>query len=206
VKYKILFGLLIFIVLVQIELMNQPLKASNEIVIPESVFTFDPDKDYSCTFEESYTRSTTTTAYKSTSSNAIKTSIPAPSSEPDPRPKVTVFKSKASCRCCDKYFDYLEGYGFNVEVVETKEMDAIRTKYQIPHELGSCHTAIIDDYFVEGHPPIEAIRKLLSERPTIDGITLPGEPPGSPGMRGAKTKEFTIYALSDGEESVFYVY
>jgi hypothetical protein len=71
--------------------------------------------------------------------------------------------------------------------------------------MQSCHTTVVGDYFIEGHVPIEAIDKLLSEKPLIDGIALPGKPYGAPGMRGAKTSDFTIYALSDGRASVFFI-
>lgn len=69
--------------------------------------------------------------------------------------------------------------------------------------MGSCHTAVIADYFVEGHIPIEAIEKLLEEKPGIDGIALPGMPTGSPGMPGQQTEAFKIYALSAGTASEF---
>jgi hypothetical protein len=119
--------------------------------------------------------------------------------------KITFYKSPAPCRCCDKYFEYIAAYGFEVEVIDTPDMAAITSEFQIPHDLESCHTAVIEDYFVEGHVPIEAINKLLSERPEIDGITLPGKPYGAPGRRGAKTTKFKIYALSDGEASIFMI-
>ncbi len=69
--------------------------------------------------------------------------------------------------------------------------------------MGSCHTAVIADYFVEGHVPIEAVEKLLSEKPDVDGIALPGMPQGSLGMSGQKTAAFRIYALSAGTASEF---
>ena len=76
-------------------------------------------------------------------------------------------------------------------------------KHNIPSELESCHTTEVAGYFVEGHVPVEAIDKLLEEKPDIDGIALPGMPAGSPGMGGLKTEDFVIYALKDGEASVF---
>lgn len=62
----------------------------------------------------------------------------------------------------------------------------------------SCHTALINDYFVEGHVPIEAIDKLLTEKPKIKGIALPGMPSGSPGMSGFKLEKWKIYSLDNG--------
>ncbi len=82
-------------------------------------------------------------------------------------------------------------------------MSAIKSKYKIPQGMESCHTAVIAGYFVEGHVPMEAIEKLLSEKPDIDGIALPGMPQGSLGMSGTKTAVFKIYALSAGTVSEF---
>ena len=69
--------------------------------------------------------------------------------------------------------------------------------------MQSCHTSIIGDYYVEGHVPVEAIRKLLDERPSIDGIALPGMPQGSPGMSGEKAEPFVIYAITGGAVEEF---
>ena len=82
-------------------------------------------------------------------------------------------------------------------------MNSIKEKYNIPYNMQSCHTTEIGDYFVEGHVPIEAVNKLLAEKPDIDGITLPDMPSGSPGMPGPKREEFIIYSLKDGEAEEF---
>ncbi len=116
-----------------------------------------------------------------------------------------VYKTPAECRCCDKYFDYIEGKGMALDVIEIEKMQPIYNEKNIPHEMQSCHTIMLEGYFIEGHVPMEAIEKLLTERPDIDGITLPGKPYGAPGNRGAKIGEFTIYALKDGEASVFLI-
>jgi len=90
-----------------------------------------------------------------------------------------------------------------VEITYTEDMSSIKRKYQIPQNMEGCHTAVIGDYFVEGHVPIEAIEKLLEEKPDIDGIVLPGMPSGSLGMSGQKIEAFEIYALSNGTASEF---
>src|SRR4051812_15268572 len=69
-------------------------------------------------------------------------------------------------------------------------------KAGVPEDLQGCHTILVDDYVIDGHVPVEVIRKLLSERPPIAGITLPGMPEGSPGMSGTKHGPFTIYAVT----------
>ena len=116
--------------------------------------------------------------------------------------KITVYKSP-TCGCCTGYVAYLEKQGYQVEVVETKQTESIKEEHQIPHDMQSCHTTIIGDYFVEGHVPIEAVNKLMEEKPEIDGIALPAMPAGSPGMPGAKRGEFRIFSLQGGMSSEF---
>ncbi len=115
--------------------------------------------------------------------------------------KVLMYKSP-NCGCCVKYIPYLKKNGFEVESINTG-MNEIKKDYQIPYNMQSCHTSIIEGYFVEGHVPIEAINKLLSEKPDIDGISLPEMPSGSPGMPGPKRELFKIYSLKEGVYSDF---
>ena len=108
------------------------------------------------------------------------------------------------CGCCDGYADYLRQHGFSVTAEATPDLSEISRKAGVPPDLQGCHTAFIGDYVVDGHVPVEAIEKLLAEKPGIKGITLPGMPEGSPGMVGKKTEPFTIYAIDhDGKSSVF---
>jgi hypothetical protein len=118
--------------------------------------------------------------------------------------KITVYQS-ATCGCCQIYKTYLGEHGFGVETTYTEEMDSVKRQYQIPEDMESCHTAIIEDYqyFIEGHVPVAAIEKLLKEKPDIDGIILPEMPAGAPGMAGVQAEPFIIYALSDGQASTF---
>ena len=73
---------------------------------------------------------------------------------------------------------------------------AIKKELNIPDDMWSCHTSLVGDYYVEGHVPIEAVRKLLEEQPDIDGIALPGMPQGSPGMSGEKEEPWVVYSIS----------
>lgn len=116
--------------------------------------------------------------------------------------KLVVYKSP-TCGCCVGWISYMKKNGFDVEDVNTEDLTSIKDEHQIPYSLQSCHTAVIGDYFIEGHVPIEAVNKLLEEKPDIDGIVLPEMPPGSPGMPGVKRGEFIIYSLKDGVESEF---
>ena len=115
---------------------------------------------------------------------------------------VEVFKT-ASCGCCYGYVLFLEEENFKVKQTDTRSLHLIKKKYNIPLEMQSCHTTILGKYFIEGHVPIEAINKLLKEKPDIDGIALPGMPIGTPGMPGEKEEPYIIYQLVDGKSSVF---
>jgi len=76
----------------------------------------------------------------------------------------------------------MEGNDFTVEVKDVADLTAVKSRYQVPSELQSCHTAIVDGYIIEGHVPITEVERLLSERPDIAGLAVPGMPSGSPGM------------------------
>ena len=91
---------------------------------------------------------------------------------------------------------YLDRNGFTVAVKPTNDLAEISRKAGIPAELEGCHTSFIGTYVVDGHVPVKTIRKLLDEKPALAGITLPGMPPGSPGMSGEKTGPLTVYAIS----------
>ena len=122
----------------------------------------------------------------------------------NPGEKVTVYKSN-TCGCCSLYVDYLKGKGkMNVEVVNLDDVSSIKSQYNIPSMLQSCHTTVIGNYFIEGHIPLEAIQKLMAEKPDILGIAMPGMPSGSPGMPGSKTGDFLIYSVKkDGTYDTF---
>ena len=124
------------------------------------------------------------------------------STEFSEKEKLVVYKSP-TCGCCVGWGSYMKKNGFDVEDVNAEDLSSIKDEHQIPYNMQSCHTAVIGDYFVEGHMPIEAVNKLLEEKPDIDGIALPEMPAGSPGMPGVKREEFIIYSLKDGVESEF---
>jgi len=115
---------------------------------------------------------------------------------------VEVFKTP-TCGCCHEYALFLENKKYKVKQTDMRSLHEIKKKYNIPLEMQSCHTSILGKYFIEGHVPIEAINKLLKEKPEIDGIVLPGMPIGTPGMPGVKDEPYVIYQLIDGKPSVF---
>ena len=113
----------------------------------------------------------------------------------DDSKRVTLYKDP-QCSCCEGYADYLRGHGFEVSVVPTHDLPLLNDKYGIPAELSPCHISLVDGYVVGGHVPIEVVNKLLTERPKITGITLPGMPAGSPGMTGDKSGPFNIFEIT----------
>lgn len=116
---------------------------------------------------------------------------------------VTIYKSP-NCECCDNYAAYMRRTGFDVKVINTNDMNTIRQEHKISQHMASCHTTLVGNYAVEGHIPIEAIQKLLEEKPALKTIAMPGMPSGSPGMPGAKLQPFTIHGITeDGDESVY---
>ena len=95
---------------------------------------------------------------------------------------VEVWKAP-TCGCCKDWVRHLEANGFKVQVHDSGNT-AARARLGIPMGLGSCHTALIDGYAIEGHVPAREIRRLLTDRPNAIGLAVPGMPIGSPGMDG----------------------
>lgn len=108
--------------------------------------------------------------------------------------KITVFLSP-NCTCCHQYISYLKSGGFKVEEKQVRDPFFIKEDYKIPPATESCHTSVIENYFIESHLPIEAIKKLLEEKPNINALSLPEMPSGVPGMAGFKPKngQFMVY-------------
>jgi len=108
------------------------------------------------------------------------------------------------CECCSGCADYLRSHGFTVTVMETEKLAAFSGNAGIPPELQGCHTSFLGGYVVDGHVPIEAVQKLLAERPAIKGLALAGMPTGSPGMPGPKQEPFIIHAIDkEGKSSLY---
>ena len=114
-----------------------------------------------------------------------------------PARRATLYKDPL-CTCCAEYGRYLEANGFNVTVVDsTVEIDALHARFKVPAPLEGCHSTVIGDYLIEGHVPVAAINRLLAEKPSIPGISLPGMPEGAPGMTGHKQGALPIFVISD---------
>lgn len=97
-------------------------------------------------------------------------------------PEMTVWKDP-NCGCCNDWIKILQDNGFVVKTFDTGNT-AARRRLGMPEALGSCHTAQVDGYVIEGHVPPADIHRLLKERPAALGLSVPRMPIGSPGMDG----------------------
>ncbi|WP_119677974.1 DUF411 domain-containing protein [Indioceanicola profundi] len=127
----------------------------------------------------------------------------APSEARAELPKMSVWKDP-SCGCCGAWVDHVRAAGFQVDVRESTDMAAIKQVHQVPPQLQSCHTALVDGYVLEGHVPAEDVLRLIKERPAAKGLTVPGMPQGSPGMEtGHKDAYDVILFGGEGGDKVF---
>jgi len=120
-----------------------------------------------------------------------------------PLPTVVVYKTP-TCGCCVKWVEHLQAAGFKVETQHRDDLSSIRQQQKVPVSATSCHTALVGAYVVEGHVPAADVKKLLSEKPAVKGIAVPGMPIGSPGMEGPNPQKYdTLAFTADGKTSVF---
>lgn len=120
--------------------------------------------------------------------NAVATDAPATSR----LAAMTVYRDQ-SCGCCGAWARIAVNAGYQVNLVDRDDMPAIKQQLGVPEALASCHTATVGDYVIEGHVPLNAVRRLVSEKPAgIRGIAVAGMPRGSPGME-----------MPDGSEDPF---
>ena len=118
--------------------------------------------------------------------------------------RVVVYKTP-TCGCCGKWVDYMRANGYTVEVHDQNDLTQLKRAAGISDANASCHTAQIGGYVVEGHVPVEAIRRMLRERPAIAGIAVPGMIAGTPGMeQGNQHPPYDVVAVGrDGRTSVY---
>jgi hypothetical protein len=120
------------------------------------------------------------------------------------RPSIVVYKNH-HCDCCVKWVEYLEANRFTVRVVNVDDLAAEKKRVGIPLDKGTCHTAEIEGYFIEGHVPAEDIKRLIRTKPDAKGLVVPGMPIGSPGMeRGKEFQPYDVLLVDKaGNTSVF---
>ena len=124
-------------------------------------------------------------------------------------PLVQVWKDP-NCGCCKDWMAYLEKNGFTTQVFDTGNT-AVRARLGLPQKYGSCHTALVGGYVIEGHVPAREIQRLLKEKPQALGLSVPRLPVGSPGMDGPeyggrKDPYDVLLVAKDGSATVFQSY
>ena len=112
-----------------------------------------------------------------------------------------------SCGCCGDWIDHMQKNGFKVTTHDVGN-NAVRKRLGLPEKYGSCHTALVGGYVVEGHVPADDVKRLLKEKPNALGVAVPGMPIGSPGMDGPayggrRDAYDTVLVLRDGSSQVF---
>ncbi|MBE7417950.1 MAG: DUF411 domain-containing protein [Ideonella sp.] len=124
-------------------------------------------------------------------------------------PPVEVWKGP-SCGCCKDWVHHLEANGFRVRSHDSGNSDA-RAALGMPLRYGSCHTARVGGYTIEGHVPAREIRRLLAEKPAAVGLAVPAMPVGSPGMDGPeyggrRDPYDVLLVQKDGRSNVYQSY
>ena len=120
---------------------------------------------------------------------------------------ITVWKTP-NCGCCKEWVTHLKRSGFEVATNDVKDTAPIRQKLGLPTKFGSCHTAQLGGYVLEGHVPAQEIKRLLREKPEAVGLAVPGMPVGSPGMEVGNTQDAydVLLVLADGSSRVYQSY
>ena len=118
-------------------------------------------------------------------------------------PVIEIFKSPY-CGCCGKWAEHISQAGFKIKIHEVSDVPGTRKKLGMPEAYGSCHTARVGGYLLEGHVPAADVRQLLKEKPKGIGLAVPGMPAGSPGMDIPNSPPYeTLLVKSDSTARVF---
>lgn len=133
----------------------------------------------------------------------------AAESKPAATPLVEVWKSP-SCGCCQDWMTHLEANGFRTRAHDEGNTDA-RARFGLPLRYGSCHTALVGGYVIEGHVPAREIRRLLRDKPAALGLAVPAMPVGAPGMdgpeyKGRKDPYDVLLVQDDGSTRIYQSY
>lgn len=123
-----------------------------------------------------------------------------------PLPPMTVYKS-ASCGCCHNWVEHARTSGFTVKTIDTEDLPNVKRELGVPSSLQSCHTVVVGNYLIEGHVPAADVKRMLTEKPAIRGIAVPGMPIGAPGMEQGPVSGYQKYDViaftAQGRTSVF---
>jgi len=117
-------------------------------------------------------------------------------------PVITVHKDP-DCGCCAGWVQHLEENGFVTKVIETATINRVKARLGVPNDVAACHTAEAEGYLIEGHVPAAAVRRLLTEKPSAQGLAVPGMPVGSPGMGGDAPEVYEVILFGPGMRQPF---
>ncbi len=120
-------------------------------------------------------------------------------------PRMVVTRSP-TCGCCEQWVEHAKRAGFDVVVHETDDVLAVKQRVGVPYGKGSCHTAEVAGYFIEGHVPLADVKRLVAEKPRAKGLTVPGMPAGSPGMEmpDGRVQPYAVELVAlDGTTTVY---
>jgi hypothetical protein len=121
-------------------------------------------------------------------------------------PVIEVYKSE-SCGCCGAWLKHLQENGFTVKARNVEDPGQYRAKFGMPSEYGSCHSARVQGYAIEGHVPASEIKRLLTEKPRAIGLAVSGMPMGSPGMEGPRQDAYEVLLVqAKGQHTVYQQY
>jgi hypothetical protein len=121
-------------------------------------------------------------------------------------PQVEVFKSP-HCGCCGAWADHVKAAGFPVKVTLVDDTTAARKRWGMPDAFGSCHTATVGGYVLEGHVPADDVKRLLGAKPVVVGLAVPGMPPGSPGMEVGQRKDpYDVFVIGKGGHAAVFTH
>jgi len=130
---------------------------------------------------------------------AATSSIPTTTS-----PTTMIVHKSEGCLCCEGWVKHMQRAGFLLEVRNESNLDEVKTRVGVPAGKGSCHTAEVGGYFLEGHVPVEDVQRLLAQRPDARGLVVPGMVVGSPGMESpdGSTQPYTVELVLHSGETI----
>jgi len=109
-----------------------------------------------------------------------------------------------NCGCCHAWADAMKKAGYLVTAENVDDLDAVKKRFAVPADLQGCHTAVVAGYYIEGHVPLDAVTRLLAEKPEIAGLAVPGMPAGSLGMGDDPGASYDVIAVGkDGAGKLY---
>lgn len=118
--------------------------------------------------------------------------------------EIKVYRSP-DCQCCHRWIAHLQQHDFKVIDIIMQDLSTVKEKAGVPAVMGSCHTALVDGYVIEGHVPADDIKRLLIDKPDLLGLSVPRMPVGTPGMEmGERQDDFAVISFDKaGQYRIF---